>query len=37
MDANLIGSRNPGDIPAFNGALLEAVNHGVTSAASSVS
>jgi protease I len=37
VDANLITSRNPGDIPAFNSALLESVNHGVTSAASSVS
>jgi protease I len=36
VDANLITSRNPEDIPAFNSALLEAVNHGVTSAASSV-
>ena len=27
-DANLITSRNPDDIPAFNSALLEAVNHG---------
>jgi protease I len=37
VDQNLITSRNPGDIPAFNSALLEAVNHGVSSAASSVS
>ena len=36
VDGNLISSRNPGDIPAFNSALLEAVNHGVSSAASSV-
>ncbi|MET0693656.1 MAG: type 1 glutamine amidotransferase domain-containing protein [Propionibacteriaceae bacterium] len=36
VDGNLITSRNPGDIPAFNSALLEAVNHGVSSAASSV-
>ena len=36
VDGNLITSRNPDDIPAFNSALLEAVNHGVTSAASSV-
>ena len=28
----LITSRNPDDIPAFNNALLEAVNHGVSSA-----
>lgn len=28
IDGNLITSRNPGDIPAFNSALLEAVNHG---------
>jgi deglycase len=33
VDGNLITSRNPDDIPAFNGALLEAVNHGVSSAA----
>jgi len=37
VDGNLITSRNPGDIPAFNSALLESVNHGVSSAASSVS
>jgi protease I len=34
VDGNLITSRNPSDLPAFNGALLEAVNHGVSSAAS---
>lgn len=28
-DGNLITSRNPGDIPAFTSALLEAVNHGI--------
>ncbi len=33
VDGNLITSRNPGDIPAFISALLEAVNHGVSSAA----
>jgi protease I len=33
VDGNLITSRKPDDIPAFNGALLEAVNHGVSSAA----
>ena len=27
-DGNLITSRNPHDIPAFNGALLEALQHG---------
>lgn len=27
-DGNLISSRNPGDIPAFNSALLEALAHG---------
>jgi len=36
VDGNLITSRNPGDIPAFNNALLEAVNHGVSSAAAAV-
>jgi protease I len=34
VDGNLITSRNPDDIPAFNNALLEAVNHGVSSAQS---
>ena len=33
-DGNLITSRKPDDLPTFIGALLEAVNHGVTSAAS---
>jgi protease I len=33
VDGNLITSRNPDDLPAFNSALLEAVNHGVSSAA----
>jgi protease I len=33
VDANLITSRKPDDIPAFNGALLEALTHGVSSAA----
>jgi len=33
VDGNLITSRNPGDIPAFNRALLEAVENGVASAA----
>ena len=32
VDANLITSRNPDDLPAFNAALLEAVNHGMSSA-----
>jgi protease I len=36
VDGNLITSRRPDDIPAFNSALLEAVNHGVSSAASAV-
>ncbi len=35
VDGNLITSRNPDDIPAFNAALIEALNHGVDSAASS--
>lgn len=33
VDGNLITSRNPDDLPVFIGALLEALNHGVTSAA----
>jgi protease I len=33
VDGNLITSRNPDDIPAFNSALLEALTHGVSSAA----
>ncbi|NLT30946.1 MAG: type 1 glutamine amidotransferase [Propionibacterium sp.] len=28
VDGNLITSRNPDDLPAFNGALIEALNHG---------
>ncbi len=32
VDGNLITSRKPADLPAFVGALLEAVNHGVDSA-----
>jgi protease I len=32
VEGNLITSRNPGDIPAFTSALLEAVSHGVSSA-----
>ena len=36
VDGNLITSRNPDDLPAFNNALLEAVNHGVSSAAATV-
>ena len=31
QDGNLITSRNPGDLPAFNAALLEAVTHGAAS------
>ncbi len=33
-DGNLITSRKPDDLPAFNGALLEAIEHGVDSARS---
>ena len=33
VDANLVTSRNPDDLPAFIGALLEAINHGTDSAA----
>ena len=33
VDGNLITSRKPDDIPAFNSALLEALTHGVSSAA----
>ncbi|HEY7045492.1 MAG TPA: type 1 glutamine amidotransferase domain-containing protein, partial [Nocardioidaceae bacterium] len=33
VDGNLITSRKPADLPAFNSALLEAVQHGVSSAA----
>ena len=33
VHGNLITSRKPDDIPAFNGALLEALTHGVSSAA----
>ena len=34
VDGNLITSRKPDDLPAFNSALLEAVNHGMSSSAS---
>jgi len=34
VDGNLITSRKPDDIPAFNSALLEAVTHGAAAAAS---
>ena len=33
-DGNLITSRNPGDIPAFNNALLEALEHGAAGTSS---
>lgn len=33
VDGNLITSRNPDDLPAFIGALLEAVHHGADTAA----
>lgn len=32
LDGNLITSRNPDDIPAFNNALIEALNHGAAAA-----
>lgn len=32
VDANLITSRNPGDLPAFCSALIEAVEHGAAAA-----
>ncbi len=35
IDGNLITSRNPDDLPAFISALLESVQHGVSSAAAS--
>ena len=34
VDGNLITSRNPGDIPAFNNALLEALEHGAAGTSS---
>ncbi len=34
VDGNLITSRNPGDLPAFVSALLEALQHGSAAAAS---
>lgn len=34
VDGNLITSRNPGDLEAFNSAIIEALNHGPASAAS---
>jgi protease I len=37
VDGNLITSRNPDDLPAFTAALLEAINHGSTSAGTGVS
>lgn len=36
VDGNLITSRNPGDIPAFSAAVLEAVQHGPDSAAAGI-
>lgn len=33
VDGNLISSRSPDDLEAFNGALIEALNHGSASAA----
>ena len=36
VDGNLITSRKPDDIPTFNSAVLEAVRHGVSSAAAAV-
>jgi protease I len=37
VDGNLITSRKPDDLPAFTSALLEAVQHGVSSSAAGVS
>ena len=37
VDGNLITSRNPGDLPDFIAALLEAINHGVDSAQAAAS
>ncbi len=34
VDGNLITSRNPDDLPAFNGSLLEALAHGAAAQAS---
>ncbi|MDN5761988.1 MAG: type 1 glutamine amidotransferase [Microlunatus sp.] len=36
IDGSLITSRKPADLPAFIGALLEAINHGLSSAANVV-
>jgi protease I len=33
VDGNLITSRNPGDLPAFNAQLLESVAHGAAATA----
>lgn len=32
VDGNLITSRNPDDLPAFNGAVIEALDHGTAAA-----
>ncbi len=33
IDGNLITSRNPDDLPAFRGAVVEALSHGAAASA----